>query len=282
MSAARDHVPGTIPAELTAALRARGATVEHGWREGPRGYLRASSPAGPLFARYSEDAADRPRLMHEAAVRAALGESGPLRAPAVFEQGPGWLVERRIETEPLCGPVAVDAALAALGELAVRDLPASLPTGNPGLQARLARRRRLARRLRLTRSALSVRDLLRARQLLASSPLLPVASHGDFHAGNVLFADGATWIVDWELSGRRPLGYDAMMLWPTLADEADRERLLAGALELVSPRHRDALLDLRYALVVRMTAGLLAADAPLDRDPAAARAWLARLPELRR
>ena len=137
------------------------------------------------------------------------------------------------------------------------------------------------RRTRLALSRLPVRDVARARSILAASPLPLVTSHGDFHVGNVLVSDGKAWVVDWELSGRRPLGHDLMQLWATLPDARDRDRLWEGALALVGTEHEHALARLRYALVVRTIANMLAAPERFDRDSEGANRLLALLPALR-
>lgn len=259
------------PPGLRDALAARGASVEQAWREGPRAYLPAESPEGPLFARYSGAKEDVAILGYEAQVRALVGVSGPLRAPAVLDHGTGWLLERRVV--PTEEPVEVVVAAAA--EIAALRLP-------PAPSAWPARRglEPLLRRLRLLgRPRLAV-ELLRARRLQAQSKLPEVTIHGDFHPGNVLLADGAAWVVDWELAGRGPAGLDLMRYWATLDRPHDRERLFAAAAELVGDELE--LARLRYAIAVRTAADKLAHPRSLNRDPAGAAALLPLLPELRR
>ena len=103
--------------------------------------------------------------------------------------------------------------------------------------------------------------------------------HGDFHPGNVLLADGAAWVVDWELAGRGPAGLDLMRYWATLDRPHDRERLLWPAGQLVGDGLAPA--RLRYAIAVRTAADKLAHPRSLNRDPAGAAALLPLLPELR-
>jgi hypothetical protein len=262
------------PTALAAALEARGAEIRSERREGRRTYLLARSPDGPLFARYSSDPGDVEVFAHEEAVRALVGTSGPLRAPPVLERGPGWLLEVAVEAEPFEGHGAIDAAVAAAGRLAELELPeAPTRTGLAGA---------LRRRLRIALSPVPKRDLLAARRGLREVTLPLVTGHGDFYTGNLLLAEGATWVVDWELAGRWPAGYDLMRLWSTVARAEDRERLLAGAVELVGPAHRAGLLRLRHAVLVYTIAGLFGAERRSERDPAAGRELLGLLPAVRR
>ena len=165
--------------------------------------------------------------------------------------------------------------VAAAGEIARLEIPDGPGGPAPGRFAGL--RRRLA----LLRSKVPVADLVRARRMLAASALSRVASHGDFHSNNVLIAGGSCWVIDWELAGRRPAGYDLMRYW-TGAEEEEREVLFEGAVELAGPSATRELLRLRYAVTVQTIAGMLAAVNDFDRDPDRGQALLRLLPELRR
>jgi hypothetical protein len=136
------------------------------------------------------------------------------------------------------------------------------------------------RRLRTLRTPVG-RDLLAARRLLRASTLPRVTSHGDFHRLNVLMEGGRPWIVDWELLGRRPHGFDLMRLWTSLEDPEDRERLFEAAVDLVGERRRGELLELRYVLLVRAIADKLVPSADFNADPAGGRLLLDLLPEVR-
>jgi len=260
-----DEVLREAPAALRDALAERGAEVEAAWREGPRAYL----PAGELFARYSLADVDVPVFEHEARVRALVGESGPLRAPAVLAQGPGWLLERRVvpHEEP------VEVVVAAAVELARLDLPA--PPVAPRRRLSLAPVRR---RLRLAGRPRLAAEVARARRLLAASPLPEVTTHGDFHPANVLRSGAAAWVIDWELAGRGPAGSDLLRYWATLRDPAERDVVWAGALELGDELE---LARLRYAVAVLIAADKLSHPQELNRDDAGGTNLLALLPELR-
>jgi hypothetical protein len=262
-----------LPAGLAEALARRGAEVERRWDEPPRSYLFAAAPGGALFARMSVDPADVAVLEHEAAVRGLVGGEGPLRAPPVLERGPDWLLEEAIEPEPCEGAERIDVVAAAAAAIAQLELPLA-PARSGGSRASLRTR------ARMLRSPLPLRDLRAARRTLADPGLPTVTSHGDFHRGNVLVKGGAAWVVDWELSGLRPAGYDLMQFWATLERPDDRERLFEAAVETVGGA-RQALLALRHALVVRTIAGKLAGPKDFDRDPAGAHELLALLPVLR-
>jgi phosphotransferase family enzyme len=246
--------------------------VQRTWREHLRGYLFADTPDGRLFGRWSDDPDDEATLAHEAAVREIVGTDGPLRAPPVLEQAAGWLLEEAVESEPCEGPERIDAVAAAAEQILQLDLPPAPARSGRGS---------LRTRARILRSPLPLRDLRAARRTLDDPGLPSVTSHGDFHRGNVLVQDGAVWVVDWELSGERPAGYDLMQFWATLERAEDRERLFEAAAAAVGSGHRPALLRLRHALVVRTIAGKFAAPMAFDRDRGGAHDLLELLPELR-
>ena len=239
--------------------------------------MTADAPGGPLFARFSSDPRDVAVFEHEAAVRQIIGSDGALRAPPVLDAGTAWMLEARKETDAVAGPQSVDAVIAAAAELPRQDLPAA-----DGSEASTERLLAARRRARVAVSPLPVRDVARARRIIEGTDLPLVTSHGDFHIENILISEGAAWVVDWELAGRRPAGYDLMQLWATLAAPADRERLWAGTLDTVGAKHEHELRELRYALVVRTIANKLAAPQRFHRDREGAERLLALLPELRR
>ncbi len=265
------------PAGLAAAMRLRDATIESAWREADRAYAQASAPEGPLFARYSDDPGDGPRLEHEAAVRALVGTTGALRAPPVLARGPGWLLERGIRIEPLSGRAAIAAAIAASAELMDVELPVAPGAAGPG--------RRLAGAARMIRSsagALRMSDLAAARRELAVTTLPEVSCHRDFHPQNVLISDGAAWVIDWERCGRGPAGLDLLQLWAGLEREDDRTVLFEGIVDLLGTDRRRELVRLRFGVAVATAVGMLAAREAFDRDAAAIARLLRLVPELRR
>jgi hypothetical protein len=273
MSPTEADAAGGLPAGLADALARREALITERRQERARVYLRASSRDGALFARFSTDPLDVPVLAHEARVRALVPAAGPLRAPAVLEAGETWLLEQAID--PARVERSAELVAAAAAELARLELPDG-PGGPP--PSRVARVRR---RLGVLRSALPAADVLRARRLLGATRLPRAASHGDFHPGNVLIAAGACWVVDWELTGRRPLGFDLMRYW-TGATEEERPVLFEGAVALAGEEARAELLRLRYVVAVQTVAGKLAARNDFDRDLEGGRALLELLPALRR
>jgi hypothetical protein len=254
------------------ALDRRGANVERRWQEASRTYVVASSHGRRLFGRANADPADTAVLEYEARVRKLVGAAGPLRAPPVLERGADWSLEAGIEPEPFGGPEHVRLVAAAAAEVQELDLPEppDRPTGGS----------RWRGRLRLLRSPLPLADVRKARAIVAAGELPLVTSHGDFHPGNVLLADGAAWVVDWELSGRRSAGYDLLHFSATVDRPDDRERLFEAVVELVGPAQRQPLARLRYAVYVRAIAAKLSSSRPFDRDPEGARRLLALLPGL--
>jgi Phosphotransferase enzyme family len=263
----------TLPPGLERALGERGARVARQWVGGQRTYLIAQGPSGDLFGRFSTDPNDRAVMAHEASVRAVLaGERGPLRVPAVLARGDAWMLEEAVRSD--ANPAdAARAAVGASARLAELTLPEPPSTSTQ-------RRARLGYRLRLLRRPSLLRELTRARKLVAASELPLVASHGDYYPGNVLAAGGSAWVIDWELCGRLPLGYDLLHYWTDAEDDEARTIALEGALELVGHERRAELMRLRYAVAVRATASKLAAAAAVDRDPAGAKRLLSLLPQL--
>ena len=266
--------PLQLPPGLDRALAEREARVERHWEGGPRTYLLARTPSGLVFGRFSTDPDDGAVLAHETSVRAVLaGERGPLRVPAVLAGGADWMLEQAVtpDTDPAGAAQAAVSASARLAELALPEPPATSSR----------RRARLGYRIRLLRRPRLVRELARARRLVAASGLPLVASHGDYFPGNVLAAEGSAWVIDWELCGRLPLGYDLLHYWTDAEDEEARAIALEGAVELTGPARRAELMQLRYAVALRAVASKLAAAAARDRDPDGAARLLALLPELR-
>ena len=212
-------------------------------------------------------------LEYEAAVRQQVGSDGPLRSPPVLAAGSGWLVERAIQTEPWTSGVVGDVAAAA-ARIADLELPRA-PERRPA-----ARATALKRRVALGRHPRLLRELLRARRLLDETDLPTTTGHGDFHPGNILLA-GGPWIVDWELSGLFPAGYDLMQFWVTAQEPVDRALVFEAALELVGRSRRKELARLRYALLVRTAANKLVNPRSFDRDRSGARRLLGLLQSAR-
>ena len=276
MSHSADAVGGDLPAGLAAELDARKATILRVEHDPPKAYLHADSPDGPLFAWYSTLDSAGDAIDHEAEAREAVGTTGVLRAPPLLARGDSWRLEPRLRAEPLSGPAGIGAVVAAAAELAELSLPAGRDESGYGKRGAAARRR-----LRVAASPLPLADVVRARRLVRSSPLPLVTSHGDFHRDHVILAGGAVWVIDWELAGRRPAGYDLMLLWADLEDDEDRELLFEGAVGLLGEPARQGLLELRYAQLVHLLSSLFADVSPEGRDPERGRRILQLLPELR-
>jgi len=265
------------PAGLCAALERRAAKIIYHWREGQRAFARAGGADGDVFARYSNDPADVPRLEHEAAVRAVVGDRGALRSPPVLERGPGWMIEHAVDAEPWSGVDAVDAAVSAAAGIPELELPGVSTTSGGG-----SRVRHLLRLARAAIGPISIDDLRTARREFADTELPTVTCHRDFHPKNILYGREGAWVIDWERTAPGPLGLDLMQLWASVADAGDRERLFEGAVEFVGAARRASLERLRFAVVVAEASGWHAEKNPFDRDDAALARMLEVLPELRR
>jgi Phosphotransferase enzyme family len=262
-----DGLPG-CPAGLRDALREHDAEVVRLTDHAPRYHVRLQSAGEPLFAWYSGHPSDRGALEHELAVRAAVGDSGVLRCPAVLAHGEDWRLERMIEPEPY-GDFGL--VVEAWSELTRLTLP---KRGGGGSSS--SRLERLERWARLARSPLPISDVVRARRMSFADN---VTVHGDFHAAHVLPRHGAVWVIDWELSGKGPRGMDLMQLWASLPDSSERERLWAAAVKVVP---EPELCRLRYVALVRRISSKVAELSRFgDRDLEDAQRLLALLPEAR-
>ena len=269
-------VPADLPRPLREVVLRYGGEPVHWWREAHRAYILLDSPDGPLFARYSTDAADIRVLDHEARMRARLQRVDGFRTPAVFAAGRGWLLEQRIDADPVGGPAWVDAAVRAAVAIAELDLPTL-----PGEAPRSVLRRRVRLVVQTVRSPLPLSDVLAARRLAAAGGLPERTGHGDFHPGNLLVSRGITWVVDWELAGPQPAGYDLMHLCSALDDPDDAERTFEAAVAWLGEGFRGELAKLRFVVAVRTLTAKLFPEHAFDRDQAGAARLLAALPELR-
>jgi Phosphotransferase enzyme family len=242
-----------------------------------RTYMCANSPSGPLFAWFSRDSRHSASAAYELEVRRLIGTSGALRSPPPLEWGTDWRIERWINTRPCQGRRALEAIVEAIHELQLLRL--SEP---PELGLVETRWGSFMRRLRVVGSDLPTRDYLSARKLLVRSRLPFVSAHGDFHRKHILLDEHETpWVIDWEMSGTRPAGFDLLYLWSDLERDDDREYLFELIVEMLGEKQREELLKLRFALLVRMIAAKLTDPEPRSRDPAGARKLLALLPSVR-
>lgn len=269
--------PEDVPDALGDALRAHGATACHWWREGARTYLELDAGGRGIFARYSTDPRDVAVLAHEVDARRAVAGEAAFRVPPVLASGPGWLVEHRVPAGEPWGTERAAATARAGVALAAAPVPVMAgPGARPGVV------RRLVRLARTARSPLSLSDYSAAKRLLAGSSLPTVTGHGDFHAGNTLFADEAVWLIDWELAGPQPQGWDLAQLWASLADPAQRAAVVEVAVSWVGERRRRQFAELQYVALVRAVAAKVAPDRSFDREEAEAEALLGLLPTVRR
>src|SRR4051812_3186046 len=276
MTPATPGLPDPRPSGLRAALAEREAVVGESWSVAGRTYGHARGGDGtPLFWRFSVLPDAAAVIEHELAVRAIIGGHLPLRTPAALAAGPDWLREPALPDEPLSGPPAIAAVVDAAAVLAGARLP-ELPSR---VTAGLSRVQLVRHRVRSLRRV--GRDFAMARWLSARTQLPTVTSHGDFHRANLRIEDGRPWVLDWELVGRRPAGFDLLQLWTTLEDADDRQALLDATLELVGARWRQELLRLRYVLIVRTLVTKLAPTQDVAPDLEAGGALQALLPEAR-
>lgn len=270
------------PAGLVEAVRAQNARVLRVTDHAPRYHVRLSSPSGLLFGWYSTDRRGPEVLRHELQVRAALGEEGMLRGPPVLAHGANWRVERMIPSDPLEGRTALGLVTKAALEIAEANLPerSFLPRTRREKAARA--RRRVETLTRLGLSPLPLRDWWLARQLVRDSTLPRLRSHGSFIPVHLLLHGSAVYVIDWEDLGERPLGWDLMQLWAALPDAGDRAELMELAVDALGREAMRDLLQLRFAALVSRIVSKVAEHHQFgERDPAAARALLALLPEVR-
>lgn len=276
MSHFAEAVGDTLPPGLAAELESRNATVIRIERDPPKGYVHADSPDGPLFAWLSRLGSAGEAINHEAAVRDVVGQAGVLRAPPILARGESWRLEPGLRAEPVSGAAAIETVVRAAARLAELELPRASAGSGYGTRAAALRRR-----LRLAASPLPLADVVRARRLLRTSALPRATSHGDFHRGHIFLDGEAAWVIDWELAGPRPAGYDLMLLWADLESDDDRELLFDSTVRLLGEPARQGLLELRYALLVHLLASLFADVSPEGRDPERGRRLMQLLPEVR-
>lgn len=266
----------SAPGGMAALLAARSADLVWHQVEGPRTYARYTTADGELFAWWTRDPREAALVEREVLVRQVVGVEGPLRAPALIAHGDGWRLEPWISADPIRGSAAVKTAVAAAQRLATLDLPPSAPSvAEPRWRAQL-------RRARVVASPLRTSEYLRAHALYSRSPLERVTSHGDFHPAHLLYRveDEAIWLIDWDLAAERPAGFDLMQLWIYL-DPEDREACFEATVDLLGERNRQALVELRYAVLVRMIAAHFAERHAVVRNKPEGRRLLTLLPEVR-
>jgi hypothetical protein len=240
-------------------------------------YVWAASLDGALFGWYSSDPADEPVLRHDAAVRAAIGTVGSLRAPPILSRGARWRLEPDVAAGRVDRGLAADALASAVGVLARLELPAP-PSAGRAVESRFTR---LRRRTLIARSPLPLHDLVAAGRVIVRSELVAETSHGAFYPGHVFPAPDGVWVIDWEELANRPAGWDLLHFLTYLQGRDDRERLFEATLDLVGREYRAELLKLRYAALVKTIARSFGRPNPRFREPQRARSLLAELPRFR-
>lgn len=264
------------PPGLDEAIRERGGRRAAARAQGRWSFWRVEAPEGPLLARATRDPAEAALLTHEAEVRRAIGDRGPLRAPRVLALGAGWMLEPWIEREPWRGAAAMELLARAAEKIAALRLPVRSvpPLAEPALDA-------LRRRAAMLRSPRLLRHAVASRRVGARLTLPVVTAHRDLDPGNALLAGGAVWVIDWEMSGPGRAGEDLLRFWSWLEDEADRETLFEAAIALVGEGWRGELERLRYVQAARTAADRLGGERRSPEDVGHARRLIGRLQELR-
>lgn len=269
-----DTLGPAAPAALVEALGARDASISRVVAKQQQQQIWADSSDGPLFARFSAEPRDHDAFAFEASARAVVGSTGDVRSPPVLDLGVEWLLERQIVRRPFGGKACIDRAVTAAVSISELDLPR-------GGAAAESRAFSLFRRLDMVRSSVPLGHVIASKRALRSHALPLVASHGDFHDRNLLYDGEKLWVIDWELAGPRPAGYDLMYLWATLEAEEDRELLFAAAREAIGQEHEQDLLRLRYGVAVAVAVNMLTTRTALARE-AQGHGLVEMLPGLRR
>ncbi len=190
--------------------------------------------------------------------------------PRVLSHGDDHLVVTRVADGGALTGAAVAAVVAAVDQLAA---VASLPVEEDGRQDGQREARPVLERARaavaLARLGVSPWRFLTVRRAATALPAT-VTIHGDLQPANILVApDASVHLIDLELAGHGPAGWDLATLWPMLDHAGDRARLLAAIDERTPDRdHRNSLL--RW-LSLRYVGDLLRSDDP--RLPAAVDRW---------
>ena len=272
----------SLPEGLARELDRREAKVVGvtGGKKG-RTYLRAQSPEGDVFARYSDDPDYPMVLAHDLEVRARIGTHGALRSPPVIASGSRWAVERAIDTHPLTTD-ALRRIVVAVRELAGKDLPAAPGAAGSKPSDRLRAKWREFRRPKHPLWDEYRNALILYKRIRESSTLALVTGHGDLTTNNILFTGDEVWLVDWENLGPSVAGADLMRLWPFLDDREQRSYLLDRAVEMVGSDNRGQLLTLRYFFLLKSAVTALGLRrGRRNQDPERGKELLALLPGVR-
>lgn len=194
---------------------------------------------GPNRVAYAilKTGAPRAILQREIDCRARAGRAG-IRVPLIVSQGRTWLSEEfvvgtpvnRLESKAKAEQLIHDMsrAVAAYSLETAREESLSEYVGKLSRQVDHAMSN-VSHEVRCQVSR-AVRLLHDDVQSSALQTLTTAIAHGDFQPANILFDDDRSWLIDWEFSERRQLGYDGMV-WSVGVRMPNglRERLLRFA-----------------------------------------------------
>lgn len=250
--------------------------------------VRPASPAHPL-ARYRGDGvvvevaageAGRRRLRVEAAGRAWADKHGIPTVPVLQAEPDGaWLVSTWIDAYAAEGPDYVRQAIEVAERITAAPEPPSVERDASSWRA--PRRTVVSRALRNISGGVPLRLWLAARRQARSVPHPRAVAHGDFYPRNVLWAQSAVHVVDWEYVGWAPRHTDLLRLWSILRRRDDRQLVISSVLADADDEERARVGSLLLWLSLRLLGENLSA-ARADRDAADLAHARAMVPEASR
>jgi len=223
-----------IPTDLLDRLSSLGyditlirASGHHAPKRPLRQFL-CDGARGPLLIEVARNRLGRRRNLVEAAGRTWARQWGVATPPVLdMHQAGQWMVSRRIAAVSSRDVDYLDHALDTAERIgAATSGPPEMRLGNSWR----APRRSLP--LRATRGLLGGLRLRLWRAARAQAYRLPRdrIAHGDYYRRNVLWCGDGVTVIDWEYLSWAPRHTDALRLWSTEREAADRDHVMQRVL----------------------------------------------------
>lgn len=180
-------------------------------------------PAGLAYG--LNKAGFNPHFIRQEIAARRRAEALQLPVPALVETGPDntWFCEQYVSGTPLnrlTDPAVVDqtthTAVNALHRLVEHTVQAEVLTDyvtglHHHIQTLIDRNHLLTSWQKQTLRRDTARLVERVSRQPAANQITTAVSHGDFQPGNILRNGDEVWLIDWEYTGRRQSGYDALV-----------------------------------------------------------------------